>query len=218
MRIVTPACVTAIPLGRRLPGASSNQPGRPDPDIDPGATRLKREAPRRPYSVLLPVGFAVPPALPPARCALTAPFHPCCAPSHSRPRKRGRLGWGTAVCFLWHFPWARARRTLSGTACPWSPDFPLRAPSHPSPQAGEVSGAGAAVRPTDSDRDGGRGARRQEASRSNALARAAILRGRPRWASRSCSVRHVEASARPSTRCGRKWRWNAATTSCVAES
>src|ERR1700729_2073054 len=31
---------------------------------------------RRSYSVLLPVGFAVPPALPPARCALTAPFHP----------------------------------------------------------------------------------------------------------------------------------------------
>jgi len=32
---------------------------------------------RRPYSVLLPVGFAVPLALPQARCALTAPFHPC---------------------------------------------------------------------------------------------------------------------------------------------
>ena len=31
----------------------------------------------RPYSVLLPVGFAMPPALPPTRCALTAPFHPC---------------------------------------------------------------------------------------------------------------------------------------------
>src|ERR1700681_3001674 len=30
-----------------------------------------------PYLVLLPVGFAVPPMLPPARCALTAPFHPC---------------------------------------------------------------------------------------------------------------------------------------------
>ncbi len=29
-----------------------------------------------PYSVLLPVGFAVPPMLPPARCALTAPFRP----------------------------------------------------------------------------------------------------------------------------------------------
>ena len=34
------------------------------------------QAPRRPYSVLLPVGFAVPIALPQSRCALTAPFHP----------------------------------------------------------------------------------------------------------------------------------------------
>ena len=33
-------------------------------------------SPCRPYSVLLPVGFAVPPTLPPTRCALTAPFHP----------------------------------------------------------------------------------------------------------------------------------------------
>ena len=31
---------------------------------------------RRPYSVLLPVGFALPPLLPGARCALTAPFRP----------------------------------------------------------------------------------------------------------------------------------------------
>ena len=31
-----------------------------------------------------------------------------------------------AVCSLWHFPWARTRRTLSGTVCPWSPDFPPR--------------------------------------------------------------------------------------------
>jgi len=65
--------VTAIPLGRRLPGASSNLPGRPDPDIDPEPACA---ASRRPYSVLLPVGFAVPPTLPPTRCALTAPFHP----------------------------------------------------------------------------------------------------------------------------------------------
>ena len=66
--------VTAIPLRRRLPGALSNLPGRPDPDIDPEA-RWPR-ASRRPYSVLLPVGFAMPLALPQARCALTAPFHP----------------------------------------------------------------------------------------------------------------------------------------------
>ena len=39
--------------------------------------RLRTTPSRRPYSVLLPVGFALPPALPPARCALTAPFHPC---------------------------------------------------------------------------------------------------------------------------------------------
>jgi hypothetical protein len=32
----------------------------------------------RPYSVLLPVGFAVPPLLPATRCALTAPFRPYC--------------------------------------------------------------------------------------------------------------------------------------------
>ncbi len=31
---------------------------------------------RRPYLVLLPVGFAMPLPLPVARCALTAPFHP----------------------------------------------------------------------------------------------------------------------------------------------
>ncbi len=30
----------------------------------------------RPYSILLPVGFAVPLLLPAARCALTAPFRP----------------------------------------------------------------------------------------------------------------------------------------------
>ena len=30
----------------------------------------------RPYEVLLPAGLAMPPALPPARCALAAPFHP----------------------------------------------------------------------------------------------------------------------------------------------
>jgi hypothetical protein len=64
--------VTAIPLGRRLPGVSSNLPGQLDPDIDPGTSRL----PRRPYSVLLPVGFTVPFPSPETRCALTAPFHP----------------------------------------------------------------------------------------------------------------------------------------------
>jgi len=35
--------------------------------------------------------------------------------------------FGRAVFFLWHFPWGRPRRTLSGTVLPWSPDFPQAA-------------------------------------------------------------------------------------------
>jgi hypothetical protein len=30
----------------------------------------------------------------------------------------------SAVCFLWHCPWGRPRRPLTGTVSPWSPDFP----------------------------------------------------------------------------------------------
>src|SRR5262245_55905208 len=90
----------------------------------------------RPYSVLLPVGFAVPPPLPEARCALTAPFHPCRADTQ------------------------RARRSvLCGT-------FPGLAPAgcYPAPHVhgartflpGNLSVlAGAAARPTDNNRDGG---------------------------------------------------------------
>ena len=41
---------------------------------------------RPPYAVLLPVGFAMPLPSPAARCALTAPFHPC--------RRHPRMGAG----------------------------------------------------------------------------------------------------------------------------
>jgi len=99
---------TAIPLGRDLRRASCDQPGRRVGNIPGGGAAC------RPYSVLLPVGFAVPPALPPARCALAAPFHPC-------PQRPEAV---RAVCFLWHFPWGRPRRRLAGTVFPWSPDFP----------------------------------------------------------------------------------------------
>ena len=62
----------------------------------------------RPYSVLLPVGFAVPPLLPEARCALTAPFHPC-------PCGLPRLGGLFSVALSLGFPPAavsRHRRSL----------------------------------------------------------------------------------------------------------
>ncbi len=96
---------------------------------------------RRPYLVLLPVGFAVPPTLPPARCALTAPFHPYPQAGRSRPRR--------AVCSLWHFPWGRPRRALPGTVFPWSPDFP------PPPEGGSGHPA-ACSRPLGSRRRRGR--------------------------------------------------------------
>ena len=68
----------AIHLRRTSPYACSDLPGSSaghasSPAGDP-----------LPYLVLLRVGFALPPVLPPARCALTAPFHPCRAPSRAR--------------------------------------------------------------------------------------------------------------------------------------
>ena len=82
-----------------------------------GAIAHVRTVPCHPYSVLLPVGLAVPLLLPVARCALTAPFHPC-----RRPVAFARVAG--AVYFLWRCPWGRPRRTLSGTVSRWSPDFP----------------------------------------------------------------------------------------------
>ena len=70
----------AIHLGRPLPDASRDLPedrcGKAPAQLAPNASS---------YLVLLPVGFAVPLPLPVARCALTAPFHPC------RPRTGGGL-------------------------------------------------------------------------------------------------------------------------------
>src|SRR5262245_61816099 len=89
---------------------------------------LSRKTPRRPYSVLLPVGFAVPLPLPAARCALTAPFHPC------RPKAGGLLLCGTfpgvAPAGRYPTPFVRGARTFL--------------------PAGLSALAGAAVRPTDS--------------------------------------------------------------------
>ena len=81
------ADVAAIPLGRPLPAASSNQPGRRA--WRAGLPLPSREGACRPYSVLLPVGFAVPSALPRPRCALTAPFHP--DPATDEPSQGGLL-------------------------------------------------------------------------------------------------------------------------------
>ena len=100
----------AIHLGRPLPDASRDLPGqwRENPPAETCPTY-------RPYLVLLPVGFTLPPPLPATRCALTAPFHPYLGAEARQ-----------AVCFLWHCPWGHPRRPLTGTVFPWSPDFPPR--------------------------------------------------------------------------------------------
>ena len=60
--------------------------------------------PIAPYLALLRVGFTMRPLSPSARCALTAPFHPCLC--RERP---------SAVSFLLHFPSSRDARALPGT-------------------------------------------------------------------------------------------------------
>ncbi len=102
--------VTTIPLHRRLPGVSSNLPG--------WLVRTNLEIALR----AIPIRFC-------SRWGL---------PCRSRCRDRGALlphrftlacrRSGRRSASLWHCPWGRPRRTLSGTVRPWSPDFPPRHP------------------------------------------------------------------------------------------
>src|SRR5579859_1692483 len=78
-----------IPLGRALLRASRDLPGRRGGNAPASQAGLPRSAAGRPYSVLLPVGFTLPPLLPGARCALAAPFHPC--PQADLGRRAGGL-------------------------------------------------------------------------------------------------------------------------------
>jgi hypothetical protein len=126
-----PAHVTAIPLGRRLPGASSNLPERPDLDTIPKRFVLAREA-------FAPSLFGLAPGGVCRAAGVTAGAVRSYRTVSPLPRLVTQRA--AAVCSLWHCPWARTRRTLSGTVCPWSPDFPPRQP---------FGFAGAAVRPTD---------------------------------------------------------------------
>ena len=68
-----------------------------------------------PYSVLLPVGFTLPPLLPGARCALAAPFRPC--PRAALRRLRGRFVFcgtfpGVAPAGRYPAPYSRGARTF----------------------------------------------------------------------------------------------------------
>jgi len=95
--------------------ASSNLPGR-RAWHRPASFSLSRTA-----RVAVPIRFC-------SRCGLPCRF---------RCRTRGALlphlftlapSEEEAVRSLWHCPWGRPRRMLSGTVCRWSPDFPLPQP------------------------------------------------------------------------------------------
>jgi hypothetical protein len=62
---------SGTPVAGRL-----EQPTRATRPTDEAPPAAREPRAHRSYSVLLPAGLAVPPTLPPARCALAAPFHP----------------------------------------------------------------------------------------------------------------------------------------------
>src|ERR1700740_3501291 len=93
-----------------------------------------------PYSVLLPVGFAMPSPLPDTRCALTAPFHPCSPPPFILPRQRGRIGWGKRFVPCGAFPGVAPAGRYPAPHVDGARTFLFRHLS---------TLAGAAVRPTD---------------------------------------------------------------------
>ncbi len=169
-----------IHLGRVSPHASRNLPERS------ARKRGRIRRCRRSYSVLLPVGFAVPSPLPAPRCALAAPFHPC--PQSDRPESRRSR---RAVCSLLHFPWGRPRRVLPGTVLPWSPDFP--------PPTRRVAPTGRGRSPV------------RHAPEPHVGPGAAPGKPGAGASRRTAAIRPIVSwSSRPSIRSGRQWRWKAA--------
>ena len=181
----------AIPLGRPLPGASRDLPGRPA-----RKPACPRQGGRRPYLVLLPVGFAVPSPSPAPRCALTAPFHPCTQASRAEPD--ACPGERYALCGT--FPGVTPAGRYPAPCFRGARTFLPRANTR-------RRGSGAAIRPPDPG-----------------LNVAPIDHGfKPPWpsqrsASRPSSRASVARSATPSTHSGRKCRWKAVITSSVARS
>ena len=103
--------VAAIHLGKALPPSSRNLPGHSQPErpamVAHGAVSLFGFAPSGVYHAAHVAARAV-------------GSYPTFSPL---PRLYPE-GQRRAVQSLWHFPWGRPRRPLTGTVFPWSPDFP----------------------------------------------------------------------------------------------
>jgi len=107
----------AIHLGRPLPGASRDRPGRRRGNPLAGGHPKVAHRPAVPIWSCSRWGLPCRPRCRERGAPLPHPFALTGRPGLSaRPRP--------AVCFLWHFPWGRPRRALPGTVFPWSPDFP----------------------------------------------------------------------------------------------
>ena len=203
-----PGSVGPRPLARtRRDGHSSGamfahrlkQPTRTaDPTRSRGVIAYANPPLRRPYSVLLPVWFALPPPLPAARCALTAPFHP-----YSREPRRASAGGSFSVALsLGSPPPDVIRHRVSMEPGLSSPAAFRRLPERPS---GRLT-----LHPC------GLGGDPSSGTGCDAGYEAAASDFEPgRAASSACKVCIVDGSLMPSTRCGRKCRWNAVTTSRV---
>jgi len=83
--------------------------------LRPTRTTSAKPDMRRPYLVLLRMGFTVTArlAVGPVRSYRTLSAFPARARRHRR-----------VVFSLWHCPWSHLRRALSGILLRWSPDFP----------------------------------------------------------------------------------------------
>ncbi len=116
-----------------------------------GVIACANSPPCRPYSVLLPVWFAMPVPLPDPRCALTAPFHPCCPCPFGMGKRFVLCGTvpGVAPAGCYPAPYVDGARTFLSRSL--------------------SALAGAAVRPTDGLRHGGlRGPRQADNRRAAA--------------------------------------------------
>ena len=85
-----PACKPGS-VSRKRPGSHSSGTAIADRLVQPTRTtgvETPGRGPRRPYSVLLPVGFTLPRPLPGARWALTPPFHPYLSDLRSKCERR----------------------------------------------------------------------------------------------------------------------------------
>ena len=114
--------VTAIPLERPLPDASCDRPERRREDPPGAAGSLPGGIGPRRLPLLL--GLA-PGGVFHAAAVAGGAVRSYRTVSPLPPARQA--GTGSAVSFLWHYPWGRPRRGLPGTVPPWSPDFPLPA-------------------------------------------------------------------------------------------